>query len=204
MTAEEVGAVTGTANPQPLNGEGNNIPTPDIIAAYEDGDLREEASIQYVTASESFWRDGVYPIIKKYVEPHSLDNNHGMNFPVYRYAEVLLFLAEALEEQGKSGEAATYLNQVRARAGLGAATGDLGEAIFNERRVELAFENKRWLDLVRTGRAIEVITAYGNRIKANPNDYYYPIGAEPRGNAFTNISLTFGLPASESSLNPNF
>jgi hypothetical protein len=51
---------------------------------------------------------------------------------------------------------------------------------------------------------MEVITAYGNRIKANPNDYYYPVGAEPRGNAFTNISLTFGLPASESSLNPNF
>ena len=204
MTAEEVGAVTGTSNPQPLNGEGNNIPTPDIIAAYEDGDLREDASIQYVTASESFWRDGVYPIIKKYVEPHSLNDNHGMNFPVYRYSEVLLFLAEALEEQGKSGEALTFLNLVRSRAGLGDPSGDLGEAIFNERRVELAFENKRWFDLVRTGRAVDVITAYGNRIKANPNDYYYPEGAEPRGNAFTNISLTFGLPASESSLNPNF
>ncbi|WP_149277036.1 RagB/SusD family nutrient uptake outer membrane protein [Pareuzebyella sediminis] len=204
ITAEEVGLITQTSNPQPLNGEGNNIPTPDIIAAYEEGDLREDASIQYITLSESFWRDGVYPIIKKYVEPHSLHGNHGMNWPVYRYSEVLLFLAEALEEQGKSGEAVTYLNQVRTRAGLGAATGDLGEAIFNERRVELAFENKRWLDLVRTGRAIDVITAYGNRIKANPNDYYYPIGAEPRSNAFTNISLTFGLPASESSLNPNF
>ena len=204
MNAEEVGAVTGTSNPQPLNGEGNNIPTPDIIAAYEEGDLREEASIQYVTASESFWRDGVYPIIKKYVEPHALNGNHGMNVPVYRYSEVLLILAEALEEQGKSGEALPYLNQVRTRAGLGDPTGDLGEAIFNERRVELAFENKRWFDLVRTGRAVDVITAYGNRIKANPNDYYYPEGAEPRGNAFSNISLRYGLPASESSLNPNF
>ena len=204
MNAEEVGAVTGTSNPQPLNWEGNNIPTPDIIAAYEEGDLREEASIQYVTASESFWRDGVYPIIKKYVEPHALNGNHGMNVPVYRYSEVLLILAEALEEQGKSGEALPYLNQVRTRAGLGDPTGDLGEAIFNERRVELAFENKRWFDLVRTGRAVDVITAYGNRIKANPNDYYYPEGAEPRGNAFSNISLRYGLPASESSLNPNF
>lgn len=204
ITAEEVGAITQTSNPQPLNGEGNNIPTPDIIAAYEEGDLRKEASIQYVTLSESFWRDGTYPIIKKYVEPHSLHGNHGMNFPVYRYSEVLLFLAEALEEQGKSGEALPFLNQVRTRAGLGDPVGDLGEAIFKERRVELAFENKRWLDLVRTGRAVDVITAYGNRIKANPNDYYYPEGAEPRSNAFTNISLTFGLPASESSLNPNF
>ncbi|MBM1106184.1 RagB/SusD family nutrient uptake outer membrane protein [Aurantibacter crassamenti] len=203
MTADEVGLVTGTSNPQPLNGEGNNIPTPDIIAAYEAGDLRKDASILYVTASESFWRDGVYPIIKKYVEPHALNGNHGMNWPIYRYSEVLLFLAEALEEQGKAG-AEAHLSTVRTRAGLGAYSGDLGEAIFNERRVELAFENKRWLDLVRTGRAVEVITAYGNRIKATPNDYYYPEGAAPRSNAFSNISLTYGLPASESSLNPNF
>ncbi len=204
MTAEEVGSVTGTSNPQPLNGEGNNIPTPDIIEAYEEGDLREEASIQYVTLSESFWRDGTYPIIKKYVEPHSLHGNHGMNFPIYRYSEVLLLLAEALEEQGESAEAATYLNMVRTRAGLGAATGDLGEAIFDERQVELAFENKRWFDLVRTGRAIDVITAHGNRIIENPNDYYYPEGVEPRSNAFSNISERYALPASESSLNPNF
>ncbi len=204
ITAEEVGALTGTSNPQPVNGEGNNIPTPDIIEAYEDGDLREEASIQYVTISESFWEDGVYPIIKKYVEPHALHNNHGMNWPVYRYSEVLLFLAEALEEQGNSGEALPFLEQVRARAGLGAPTGDLGEAIFKERQVELAFENKRWFDLVRTGRAIDVITAHGARIKANPLEYYYPAGVEPRSNAFTNITERYALPASESSLNPNF
>lgn len=204
MEADEVGALTGTSDAQPINGEGNNIPTPDIIAAYEDGDLREDASIQYITLSESFWNDGVYPIIKKYVEPHTLHQNHGMNFPVYRYSEVLLFLAEALDEQGKGGEALPYLTEVRTRAGLGAAAGDLGEAIFKERRVELAFENKRWFDLVRTGRANEVISAFGNRIITNPNDYYYPIGAEPRGNAFSNIRLRYALPASESEFNPNF
>ncbi|HDZ14213.1 hypothetical protein LCGC14_0917790 [marine sediment metagenome] len=204
ITAEEVGALTGTSNPQPVNGEGNNIPTPDIIEAYEDGDLREDASIQYITISESFWEDGVYPIIKKYVEPHSLHNNHGINWPVYRYAEVLLLLAEALEEQGNSGDALPFLEQVRTRAGLGAPTGDLGEAIFRERQVELAFENKRWFDLVRTGRAVDVITAHGARIKANPLEYYYPAGVEPRSNAFNNISERYALPASESSLNPNF
>ncbi|WP_282179444.1 RagB/SusD family nutrient uptake outer membrane protein [Maribacter stanieri] len=204
IEATEVGGITGTSNPQPINGEGNNIPTPDIIAAYEEGDLREDASIQYVTLSESFWNDGVYPIIKKYVEPHALHQNHGMNFPVYRYSEVLLFLAEALEEQGKGGEALPYLNEVRARAGLGDATGDLEEAIFEERRVELAFENKRWFDLVRTGRANEVITAFGARVFSNPNDYYYPVGAEPRGNSFSNIRLRYALPASESEFNPNF
>ncbi len=143
--------------------------------------------------------------IKKYAKTHSLDGNHGMNWPIYRYSEVLLFLAEALNEQGKSGEALPYLNQVRSRAGLGDPIGNLKEAIYRERRVELAFENKRWFDdLVRTGRAVNVITAYGNRIKANPLDYYYQAGAEPRGNAFSNISLLYALPAAEADLSPNF
>lgn len=204
MAPEELVTITGTANPQPLNGEGNNIPTPDIIAAYEDGDLRRDASIDYITIEGSFWADKTYPYIKKYAKTHALHNNHGINWPVYRYSEVLLFLAEALNEQGKAGEAENYLNQVRSRAGLGAAQGDLREAIYRERRVELAFENKRWFDLVRTGRAIEVITEYGNRIKANPLAYYYPEGAAPRGNAFTNISLYYALPAAEADLSPHF
>jgi starch-binding outer membrane protein, SusD/RagB family len=204
MSPDELVTITGTSNPQPLDGEGNNIPTPDIIAAYEEGDTRKDASIGYIELSGSFWADKIYPYIKKYAKTHSLHNNHGMNWPVYRYSEVLLFLAEALHEQGKSPEAEGYLNQVRDRAGLGEATGDLREAIYHERRVELAFENKRWFDLVRTGRAVEVITAYGNRIKANPLEYYYPEGAAPRSNAFTNISLLYALPAAEADLNPNF
>src|SRR5690606_24108135 len=118
MTAEELVTITGTSDPQPLSGEGNNIPTPDIIAAYEDGDLRKDASIGYIYISQSEWSDGVYPYIKKYAKKHSLNNNHGMDWPVYRYSEVLLFLAEALNEQGKAGEAAPYINEVRARAGL--------------------------------------------------------------------------------------
>lgn len=69
----------------------------------------------------------MYPIIKKYVEPHTLHQNHGMNFLVYRYSEVLLFLAEALEEQGKGGEALPCLTEVLTRAGLGADAGDLRE-----------------------------------------------------------------------------
>ena len=200
----ELVTITGTSNPQPLSGEGYNIPTPDMIAAYEPGDLRKDASIAYINLSKSSRQNKEYPYIKKYAKPHALHNNHGMNWPVYRYSEVLLFLAEALIEQGKTGEAATYLNMVRARAGLDEATGDLKEVIFKERRVELAFENKRWFDLVRTGKAVEVITAYGNRIKANPQAYYYPEGSAPRGNAFTNISLYYPLPADEAALSPHF
>jgi len=96
------------------------------------------------------------------------------------------------------------LNQVRYRAGLGDAMGDMREAIYQERRVELAFENKRWFDLLRTGRAVDVITAYGNRIKSNPQDYYYPTGAAPRSHAFTNLDLLYARPADEAALSPHF
>jgi len=202
MSPTELVTITGTSNPQPLDGEGNNTPTPDIIAAFEPGDKRKDVSVGYITLAGSFRTDKTYPYIKKYAKTHQLNNNHGMNWPVYRYSEVLLFLAEALTKQGKDGS--SYLNLVRKRAGLGDATGDLLEAIYKERRVELAFENKRWFDLVRTGKAIETITAYGARLKANPEAYYYPPGAAPRSHVFTNIKLLYALPADEAALSPYF
>ena len=74
-------------------------------------------------------------------------------------------LAESLNEQGQSGAALPYLNQVRQRAGVPPATtasqSMLRDTIAHERRVELAFENHRWFDLVRTGQALPVMTAYG-------------------------------------------
>ena len=209
LLAEELEPITGTSNTQPIDGEGNNIPTPDIIAAYEDGDEREDASIGYVFLSNSFRDDKVYPYIKKYAKKHSQHNNTGTNFPIYRYSEVLLFMAEILNEQGKDGEARNYLNQVRDRAGLGpvSSSGDaLADAIFRERRVELAFENKRWFDIQRKDLIEEIIVPYGQRIVANPLDYYYPPieGAVPRPNVFTNLSKFYGLPAAESDLSPYF
>lgn len=202
ISAAEITAVTGIPEVA-RTVEGYNIPTPDIIAAYEPGDLRKDASIGYITAN------GVaYPYIKKYAHPHALSNNTDDDWPVYRYSEVLLFLAEAINEQGRTAEALPYLNQVRSRAGLAASTAasqsDLRDAIFRERRVELAFENKRWLDLVRNGTAQTVMTAYGNRVKANPQAYYFPPGISVSPNSYTNIRLLFPLPASEAALSPYF
>ncbi|GAB4056390.1 RagB/SusD family nutrient uptake outer membrane protein [Spirosoma litoris] len=208
ISAAEIAPITGTSNPQPTSQESNNIPTPDLIAAYETGDKRKDISIGYVTLSGSLRDNKTYPYIKKYARVHSLNQNTGQNWPVYRYAEVLLFLAESLNEQGKTGEAATYINQVRARAGLAATTAssqaDMREAIFKERRVELAFENKRWFDLTRTGRVKEIIGAYGAKVKANPAAYYFPAGAVPPPNAFTVLDDYYGLPAVEAALTPNF
>ncbi len=205
MTSAELQPISGTSNPQSLSGEGNNAPTPDIIAAYEPNDKRKDITIGYVTLSGSLRANKVYPYVKKFAKTHALHNNTGTNWPIYRYSEVLLFLAEALNEQSKPGEAKTYLDMVRVRAGLLPSTAtDMRQAIYDERRVELAFENKRWFDLIRTGRAVAVITAYGNRVKANPQDYYYPAGAVPPNNAFTNLDLLYGLPADEAALSPFF
>jgi hypothetical protein len=208
ITIEELKPITGTTNTQPTSQESNNIPTPDIIAAFETGDKRKAVNIGYVTLSGSLAENKTYPYIKKYARIHTQHGNTGQNWPVYRYAEVLLFLAESLNEQNKPGEAATYLNQVRARAGLAAATAasqtDMREAIFKERRVELAFENKRWFDLTRTGKVKEIIGAYGVRVKANPAAYYFPKGSAAPSNAFTILDDYYGLPADEAALTPHF
>jgi hypothetical protein len=202
ITAAEITAVTGIAE-NSRSVEGYNIPTPDIIAAYEPNDNRKAASIAYVTAG------GVsYPFIKKYLHTHALADNTNDNWPVYRFAEVLLFIAEALNEQGKTADAISYLNQIRIRAGLPVTTAntqaDVRNAIIQERRVELAFENKRWLDLVHFGIADQVMKAYGAKKKANPQAYYFPAGIGPSPAAYTNIRLLFPIPASEVALNPYF
>lgn len=210
LTVAEVRSLFNTSNPQPLDGQGNNIPTPDIIAAYEAGDLRKDASFDFITVSGRPGTNKLTPIIKKFRDNHAQHQNHGVNWPVYRYAEVLLLMAEALNEQGKTGEAIGLLNQVRTRAGLPATTaagqGPIREAIFKERRVELAFENKRWFDIIRTNRIQEIIVPYGRRIVANPLDYYFPPipGAVPRPNVFTNLDKFYPYPAVESDLSPFF
>src|SRR5690606_37887512 len=107
-----------------------------------------------------------------------------------------LFLAESLNEQGKSSEALQYLNEVRDRADQDDVTETnpdlLRDIIAHERRVELAFENKRWTDLVRTGKAIEVMTAFGEDMKQN---YPYPLW--PNAYNITESRLLFPIPRTE-------
>ena len=175
-----------------------NIPTNDLIAAYESGDKRKAASIAtgYTNPAGTFVAQ---PFVIKYLHPHAQFNNTNDNWPVYRYADALLLLAECLNEEGKFSDAIPLLNQVRARAGLAATTATsqtaLRDAIAKERRVELAFENHRWLDLVRTGQAIPVMTAYGAKQKA--------IRPYLTGNVYnvTQDKLIFAIPQNELLIN---
>ena len=74
-------------------------------------------------------------------------------------------LAESLVEQGKEAEALPYLNQVRERAGLKPLTVATKQNVSDEMRHELAFENHRWTDLIRTGQAVSVMNEYGKEMK---------------------------------------
>jgi hypothetical protein len=119
------------------------------------------------------------PFIRKYLHPHSAVFNTDNNFPIYRYSDVLLTLAEVLNEQNKSTQAIPYLNLVRLRARLLPSNETnqtrLRDIIANERRVEFAFENKRWLDLVRTGKAIDIMNLHGAQIKIiHASEAYLP------------------------------
>lgn len=204
--------ITGVSPSQRRSsGAGFNVPTPDLVNLFDQtNDLRFEASIAFYTGNSPI--QGVsyenMPYIRKYLFPHARCCETGQNFPVFRYAEVLLLLAESLNEQGKTTEALPHLNQVRERAGLSAVTSSdqssVREAILLERQLELAFENKRWHDLVRTGRGVEVMNAFGAKVKQNPQAYYYPSGVGPIPSAFqvTTDHYLYPIPITEININP--
>jgi hypothetical protein len=100
----------------------------------------------------------------KYLDPAMTTGFNGnTDFPVLRYADVLLMLAEAI---GESSEAYGYINQVRERAGLpdisAATPGTFLYKVMNERRYEFSFECNRWHDLLRMGQdsAISIMNRY--------------------------------------------
>ena len=149
-------------------GNGTLQPTQWHYDSYLPGDYRKE--VTYATR----WTNidarvfNLYPHVFKY-RPSQVTNigSGDVNIPIYRYAEVLLIQAEALNEMSRTSEAIALLDQVRARA-RGAAgipraqpasyTGPatqaaVRDAIFQERNWELAHEGKRWYDLVRRGEA---------------------------------------------------
>jgi hypothetical protein len=203
-TSAQVKEMTGVTNPTAqTDGEQAVVPTPELIASYESGDARYNATIKMATDANGL----AVPMCIKFLHTHSLLAYSDDNLPIYRYAEALLFMAEAINEQGnRIAEAQGYLNQVRKRAGLANTTAanqaDLREAILQERKVELAFEGKRWFDLVRTGRVQSVISAYGAKVKADPAKYYFPLGWNPVPSAFTDFRTKFELPDTEKLYNP--
>src|SRR5690606_7497558 len=89
----------------------------------------------------------------------------------FRYAEILLNYAEASIALGQDSEAATYINMIRARAGMPDFTGDITDALRYERQIELAFESHRWYDMRRWKILVQELTDhYGIRIEQVTED----------------------------------
>ncbi len=201
---------------------GWNVPTDDLISTFEPGDTRLDATIGIVEgtldANTNFIPARVVSAVnytqpagvvakrfarKFFYPPYpNLNQNTDQNWPLYRYTDVLLMLSECLNETGKAAEALPYLNQVRTRA-FGAGNGQINTTeqatlraiIAKERRTELAFENKRWQDLIRTGQAITVMNAYGARLK---QQFPYLL---PQSYTVTQNRLLYPIPLREIQLN---
>ena len=144
---------------------GWNQPTDEFFESYEEGDKRKDITVFYegcpdfdgksYKASYAFMTGRN---VRKFIIPISLNlyqdaETSPQNFIAYRYADVLLMKAEALNELGETVQAQTPLNIVRRRAGLGDFLStnkeEMKEKIIHERRMELAFEGHRWFDLIR-------------------------------------------------------
>ena len=141
-----------------------NTPTKDLIAAYEPGDTRLAASIGY--------DPNLQPYILKFKDPAvAVGNDANNDFPIIRYADAMLMLAEAL---GETTEAYGLINQVRARAGLAAISaatpGAFIDKLMHERQVELALECQRWHDLLRLPQSETLSIMNGNLAREFPGD----------------------------------
>ncbi|MEX2231945.1 MAG: RagB/SusD family nutrient uptake outer membrane protein [Cyclobacteriaceae bacterium] len=192
------------------NGGGWNTPSKDIIAAYEAGDLRKDVSLQEGYTN----KDGVWvavPFINKYNHPHTVLGATNDNWPVIRYADVMLMLAEAINEQsGPTTEAYGYLNAVRMRANLPPLSGlnkdTFRDAVLTERRIELAFENHRWFDLKRTKNPDELaafLNAYGVKEKSDPTTSRGGIPFSSADFQFAPYEALFPIPADQRRINSN-
>jgi len=153
-------------------GGASNTYTPafELFDIWEEGDLRKD-----VTCANGVTIDGVFVPLegsvgaktfqKKYITEIKQGQGCKANWKVIRYGDVLLMLAEALNENNKTDESLIYLNMIRNRGGLESLSGlsqsEIREKIYLERRFELSFEGLRWFDLVRTGRAMEALGPLG-------------------------------------------
>lgn len=136
-----------------VGGRGEIAPQQELIDAYETGDLRKDWTI-YGDDVEGVASGSKYPSAAGGENPH-----------VIRFAEVILIKAEALARQNLLGDAVDEYNRIRIRANLVphvlgtdvTSQQDVLEAIWQERRLELALEGDRFSDLRRTGRVVEVL-----------------------------------------------
>lgn len=166
----------------------NYVVSNEQLAAFESADQRK---VQWL--SGTFVGDEIYYSPAKYKLGYTASPTIMEPYMLLRLAEQYLIRAEARAQQGKlqgEGSAASDLNTIRTRAGLGALTAgsreEMLDLILKERRVELFCEwGHRWLDLKRTGRIDAVLGA--SKPGWTPTAALFPI---PQGDIIANPNLT--------------
>jgi hypothetical protein len=180
---ENEGQVTaiyqGSRNATFFTGWGFDCPTQDFVNEFEPNDPRLKATVVFDkdiiydgTPVQQKADNSMSPTkmaARKYMLeyqplPPNMSNAPG-NWRAIRFADVLLFHAEAANENGDAASALKSLNRVRARVGMPDVTttekAALRQAVYHERRVELGLEGHRFFDLVRQGRAAQVLAKNG-------------------------------------------
>ena len=170
----------GWNGPEYAQGWSFNVPTEDFYNSYHPQDLRRDATIlnieEFATATGASYTEGYNHtgfFNNKYIprageSGGQIELNYLTNYRIIRYADVLLMAAEAYSRSGINDNLAlSYLNQVRIRAfdddefELNNLSGaNLTNAIWEERKFELAMEGHRFFDLVRTSQASSVIPGF--------------------------------------------
>jgi len=186
-----------------INGDGSgyNYPSSDLVAAYTSSDTRKDVTLalNYVNESNQVI-DRRY--VKKYLSPVSIKDDGDKDWPTIRFADVILMYAEVENELNGVDAALPLINETRHRAGLLDLTDSqvpnkhtMRMEIEKERRLELAYENQRWFDLVRTGRAIDVLNT-----QYSTEEYYLSLtGAGP----LKENTLLLPIPQKEIDINQN-
>ncbi len=171
---------------------GWQVPTTDLAASYEPADERGPVSVFNSFNETVGGTDYNVPFDKYYfrkywdvtVPGEFQAKESNQDFPLIRYADVLLMRAEALNELGQSAEAHDYLNMVRNRAGLDdlsdLSEGDFLDAVLEERKLEFAAEGHRWFDLVRTGKLETLVPLAKPGVTPQARHYLFPIPQRER------------------------
>ena len=142
-------------------------PTAELMRKFEEGDTRKEKTYSPYTLNPQTGSIVTDAYFRKFLSTDLLQDG-GQNWPVLRYADILLMKAEVLNEQDDLVNALAQLNLVRSRAFNGdedklyeiatiSNKEAMKEVLLNERRLEFAGENQRWFDLVRFGKAEEFL-----------------------------------------------
>jgi starch-binding outer membrane protein, SusD/RagB family len=139
------------------SGLGWNYPTNelDTTMGITSSDPRKATSFGIYTASRVLY-------VKKFLTPVITANDGESDWPVIRYADIVLMLAEA---QGFTPASITLINSIRTRAGLAGLPATVNtvalfeQALSTERRNEFTFENQRFFDLVRFNSTMTTVTA---------------------------------------------